>query len=87
MAAFSWMLCEGILLFIWLNFVLYEGIFKTRKFFLLLGWGKYQQTRYYDAHLVQCTGLPLPIVIISSAVSHEQYGTDDWYVNTSFMVL
>ncbi|XP_065911114.1 adhesion G protein-coupled receptor L3-like [Dysidea avara] len=60
-AAFSWMLCEGVMLFIWLNYIWYNGIFKTRKFFMLLGWG-----------------LPLPIITISSAVSHEQYGTDDW---------
>jgi len=40
LAAFSWMLCEGILMFVMLNFVFYEGFFKSRKFFLLLGWGK-----------------------------------------------
>ncbi|XP_065903420.1 uncharacterized protein [Dysidea avara] len=59
-AAFSWMLCEGVMLFIWFNFVWYEGVFKTRKFFMLLGWG-----------------FPVPIVIVSAAVSHEHYGSDD----------
>ena len=50
---------------------------------MLLGWGKYQQIRYCDVHFgIMYTGLPLPIVIISSVVSHEQYGTDDWYVAT-----
>ena len=39
MATFSWMLCEGIILFVWLNFLLYDGLFKTRKFFMILGWG------------------------------------------------
>ncbi|XP_065903381.1 adhesion G protein-coupled receptor L3-like [Dysidea avara] len=60
MAAFSWMLCEGILLFIMLKFVFYHGFLKSKIFFLLLGWG-----------------LPLPIVIVSAAVSHEQYGIGD----------
>ena len=54
---------------------------------MLLGWGKYQQIRYCDVHFgIMYTGLPLPIVIISSAVSHKQYGTDDWYVATLRML-
>ncbi|XP_065917797.1 latrophilin-like protein LAT-2 isoform X3 [Dysidea avara] len=60
MAAFSWMLCEGILLFVTLQYVLYKGFFKSQKFFFLIGWG-----------------LPIPIVAISAAVSHEQYGIND----------
>jgi len=40
MAAFSWMLCEGILLFIMLKFVFYRGFLKSKVFFLLLGWGE-----------------------------------------------
>ncbi|XP_065903385.1 adhesion G protein-coupled receptor L3-like isoform X4 [Dysidea avara] len=39
MAAFSWMLCEGILLFISLRYLFYEGAFLSRKFFFLTGWG------------------------------------------------
>ena len=40
LAAFSWMLCEGILLFIMLKFVFYRGFLKSKVFFLLLGWGE-----------------------------------------------
>ena len=40
MAAFCWMLCEGVLLFIMLYFVFYKGIFKRKRFFFALGWGK-----------------------------------------------
>jgi len=40
MAAFSWMLCEGILLFIMIKFVFYHGFLKRKPFFLTLGWGR-----------------------------------------------
>ncbi|XP_065903442.1 adhesion G protein-coupled receptor L4-like [Dysidea avara] len=60
MTAFSWMLCEGILMFIMIKLVFYKGFFKRRRFFSLVGWG-----------------LPIPIVVVSAAVSHEQYGDDD----------
>ena len=40
MAVFSWMLCEGILLFIMIKLVFYHGFLNSRAFFLLLGWGK-----------------------------------------------
>ncbi|XP_065902446.1 adhesion G protein-coupled receptor L3-like [Dysidea avara] len=60
MAAFSWMLCEGILVFIMIKLVFYNGFLKRKLFFVILGWG-----------------LPLPIVIISAAVSHEHYGIND----------
>ncbi|XP_065903380.1 adhesion G protein-coupled receptor L3-like isoform X2 [Dysidea avara] len=60
MAVFSWMLCEGILLFIMIKLVFYHGFLNSRAFFLLLGWG-----------------LPIPIVALSAAVSHEQYGYND----------
>ncbi|XP_065898979.1 adhesion G protein-coupled receptor L3-like [Dysidea avara] len=60
MAAFSWMLCEGILVFIMIKLVFYDGFVKKKVFFFMVGWG-----------------LPLPIVIISAAVSHEHYGVND----------
>ncbi|XP_065901795.1 adhesion G protein-coupled receptor L4-like [Dysidea avara] len=60
MAVFSWMLCEGILMFIMIKMVFYDGFFKSRKFFFLVGWG-----------------LPIPIVVVSAGVSHEQYGLND----------
>ena len=40
MAAFCWMLCEGVLLFVMLNFVFYEGFLITKRFFFAVGWGK-----------------------------------------------
>ena len=46
LAVFSWMLCEAIVLLVAVEFVFYEGFFKSRKFFALLGWGK---------HLTKCT--------------------------------
>ncbi|XP_065910282.1 uncharacterized protein [Dysidea avara] len=60
LAAFSWMLCEGLLLFILLQFVFYKGLLKTKKFYFLVGWS-----------------LPIPIIVVSAAVSHEQYGIND----------
>ncbi|XP_065914522.1 adhesion G-protein coupled receptor D1-like [Dysidea avara] len=39
LAAFSWMLCEGIHLFIHVKYVFYEGFLKKRYFYLGLGWG------------------------------------------------
>ena len=40
MAAFCWMLSEGVLLFIMLYFVFYKGFFKSKKFYFAIGWGK-----------------------------------------------
>ena len=40
MAAFCWMLSEGVLLFIMLYFVFYQGFFQRKKFFFAIGWGK-----------------------------------------------
>ncbi|XP_065901690.1 adhesion G protein-coupled receptor E2-like [Dysidea avara] len=39
MAAFSWMLCEGMLLFIMIKFVFYHGFLKRKLFFVTFGWG------------------------------------------------
>ena len=47
LAAFAWMLCEGIFLFLFLNFVFYNGFFAKWYFYLGLGWGKlYDACRY-----------------------------------------
>ena len=32
-------------------------------------------------NILQYTGLPIPIVAVSAAVSHEQYGINDRYAN------
>ena len=40
LAAFVWMLCEGIFLFIYINFVFYKGFFMRWYFYLGLGWGE-----------------------------------------------
>ena len=40
MAAFSWMLCEGMLLFIMIKFVFYHGFLKRKLFFVTFGWGR-----------------------------------------------
>ncbi|XP_065913065.1 hemicentin-1-like isoform X2 [Dysidea avara] len=39
LAAFAWMLCEGIYLFVHLNFVFYDGFFTKWYFFFGLGYG------------------------------------------------
>ena len=40
MAAFCWMLSEGVLLFVMLYFVFYKGFFKRKRFYFAIGWGK-----------------------------------------------
>ena len=37
------MLCEGIFLYIYLNFLFYDGFFVKWYFFLSVGWGKLKQ--------------------------------------------
>ena len=44
LAAFTWMLCEGLFLFMFLNFVFYNGFFSKWYFYLGLGWGKLYDT-------------------------------------------
>ncbi|XP_065911452.1 adhesion G protein-coupled receptor L4-like isoform X3 [Dysidea avara] len=39
LATFSWMLCEGILIYVLLAKVFYEGFFKRLPFYYLVGWG------------------------------------------------
>ena len=51
MAAFSWMLCEGLFLFITLYFVFYNGFFKHKKFFFAVGWGKKNLIMYACSYL------------------------------------
>ena len=40
LAVFVWMLCEGIFVFIYFNFIFYTGFFAKRYFYFGLGWGK-----------------------------------------------
>ena len=40
LATFVWMLCEGIFLFIFLNFVFYTGFLSKWYIYFALGWGK-----------------------------------------------
>ena len=47
LAAFSWMFCEGLLLFILLQFVFYKGLLKTKKFYFLIGWSEYKIALIY----------------------------------------
>ena len=54
------------------------GFLKSKIFFLLLGWGKLSfKLHIIDKVLLQYTGLPIPIVIVSAIVSYEHYGIDD----------
>ena len=49
LAAFSWMLCEAIVLLIAVKFVFYEGFLKSAKFYTPLGWGEYRSYIMYIA--------------------------------------
>ena len=61
MAAFCWMLSEGMLLFIMLNFVLYKGFFISKSFFLQLGGVSkvfvYNKLHTYIVHICMCMGM------------------------------
>ena len=39
-AAFTWMLCEGIMLYIKLVKIIYSGIFTKWWLYMVIGWGK-----------------------------------------------
>jgi len=39
LATFSWMLCEGIVIYVLLVKVFYEGFFKRLPIYLVVGWG------------------------------------------------
>ena len=40
LAAFTWMLCEGIFVFIYFNYLFYTGFFAKKYFYFGFGWGK-----------------------------------------------
>ena len=39
LAAFCWMLCEGIIIYVLLAQVFYDGFFKRLRFYSMIGWG------------------------------------------------
>ncbi|XP_065911525.1 adhesion G protein-coupled receptor L3-like [Dysidea avara] len=51
-AAFCWMLCEGIIIYILLVKVFYNGFFKKLPFYIVLGWGMLQTHVMYFIYLV-----------------------------------
>ena len=84
------MLCEGVFLFIFINFVFYKGFFTKWYFYLGLGWGEsilyyicyafvwtYHGSYYY--YIIQL-GLPVPIVAIAAGIANEHYGSDNGLV-------
>ena len=65
-------------MFIMVKLVFYQGFFKSKLFFLLLGWGKFTAVELmYHNYTIVFVGLPIPIVVVSAAISHEQYGLND----------
>ena len=55
----------------------YKGKFQGLPFYLLVGWGKVDRLELYMYKLcLLSTGLPVPAVIISAAVSNEHYGLE-----------
>ena len=71
-------------MFIMIKLVFYNGFFKSKKFFSVVGWGKFYYTQVSKQpnieYILLYIGLPIPIVAVSAAVSHEQYGLNDRYV-------
>ena len=79
LASFSWMLCEGIMLFL-LLVVVFSTMAKKWWGFLIMGWGMLSRWHVALLHYAPYTallGLPLPVVIVSVAVRHSQYGIRD----------
>ena len=80
LAVFAWALCEGISIYVLFVAIFYKGIFQRLRFFLLLGWGKlflictYITVTIPSLMFFIVLGLPLPIVIVSAVISHEDYG-------------
>lgn len=69
-------------MFIMFYSVFYRGFFRRVYFYLLIGWGKLIHVPFLEfiVSIMQytCTGLPLPLVILSAGLSHKNYGI---YVN------
>ena len=79
------MLCEGIFLFIYINFVFYKGFFSKWHFYLGLGWGKFITVCYACIYkfnyIIIYLGLPVPIVAIAAGIGNKYYGSDNRLVN------
>lgn len=61
LAAFCWMLCEGIIIYLLLVKVFYNGFFKSMLFFSAMGWGMNEDSycaQYYVIvkMYIQCNG-------------------------------
>ena len=73
------MLCEGVMLYMMLVTV-FGNKLNRRSFLFFLGWGKYAILLNYILRTYNklCTfiGPAIPIVAISVAIAHKQYGTD-----------
>ena len=57
LSAFCWMLCEGIVIYILLYFVLYKGFFLNWKFYIALGYGKHITAVTYYKSVAICKNL------------------------------
>ena len=51
LAAFCWMLCEGIMIYILLVKVFYNGFFKQLPFHMAIGWGAYVLSVHLHVHV------------------------------------
>ena len=75
------MLCEGVMLYMFLVTV-FGNKLNNRFFFFILGWGKYLLNMYirnsnpFTTTVRTCIGPAIPIVAISAGIAHEHYGTD-----------
>ena len=82
-AVFSWMLCEGLVLYFLLVKIFNTGLGERKLFYFALGWGKnFIFCLNGNTNVSQYTGIPVPIVAISAGVAHDQYGYvyDDLWV-------
>ena len=80
------MLCEGIFLFIYINFVFHKGFFSKWHFYLGLGWGKFITVCYVFINLIIYLGLPVPIVAIATGIANKHYGSENGLVNLNLYI-
>ena len=78
------MLCEGIFLFVFINFVFYKGFLSKWHFYLGLGWGKSITVclLYVHNYIYYVLGLPVPIVAIAAGIANKHYGSENGLVNS-----
>ena len=76
-AVFTWMLCEGIMLYFLLVKVLNIGVGLRKRLYFVFAWGKTLKAARVISMYMLSIGAPFLIVAIAFGVAFDQYGTDD----------